>query len=323
MSYSAGGFVLPHTLVRRERWLDGFVGTGVPLVVAGQKVLPDQPVVRCARLTSSPRFMQQAPSIKGPEVHVELVPAALRGRVVEVTPRGSVFIESHVARLTGALGVGRSVAGIITIWQPDRRSASAVIPPGAILIVPDRLDFALLRQAEASGVAAIIAGSISLRDLEGFMHLDLIEMFVRDDFERTLPYLPPLTLLLTEGPGSLPMSPKIVAFLRQYEGSIALLSGHTSFRRHIYPELLISLTADQMSRLDISHRTDLPSIADLLPGVAVRVCAGEYAGVTGVIDYLFVYEQQFPSGIRARTARIRLDNASSITVPLSLLEHLN
>jgi hypothetical protein len=49
MAYPRGWSVIPQVLVRRERWPGGYRTKGIPLVLPGQEVWPDQPVLRVER----------------------------------------------------------------------------------------------------------------------------------------------------------------------------------------------------------------------------------------------------------------------------------
>ena len=154
----------------------------------------------------------------------ETIPAGLNGRVVEITRRGGVVIESRVAAVEGAIGAGNQVAGVLTMWQ----AGSGSIPPGAILVVPGPLNFVMLRQAMNSGIAGIVASSIALRDLEGFLQTDLVHLLASVDVDLAQAHLPSMTILLTEGLGTIAMPVRTVNLLSRYQGSIALLAGATS-----------------------------------------------------------------------------------------------
>ncbi|HLZ61207.1 MAG TPA: hypothetical protein VKR06_30010 [Ktedonosporobacter sp.] len=308
-------------VVKRERWPGGYGVQGIPLVYPGQEVIPDQPVLRLQPIEhveplAAPHLSLPSSSSGERAALIETIPAGLYGRVVDITHRGGVVIESQATVVRGAIGAGRQVAGVLTLWQPVEQGRQA-IPPGAILVVPGPLNFTLLHQALSSGVVGIVASSISLRDFEGFLRTDLLQLLNQRDSEGSLKHLPPLTLVVTEGLGIVTMPSHTMNLLSQHRGSIALLSGATSLRRRVFPELVIS------SPLQAVEQNDSPAPADqtMVPGVQVRVCGGEHAGVLGIITYLYVYQQSFPSGIRARAACLCLDDGSFLTVPLALLEY--
>lgn len=338
MTYPLSWSVIPHTVVRKERWPGGYKASCVPLVQAGQDVLPDQPVLRVERKAKAVEAVQTLPLLTLPSVtsgislkaiqteldaatrEIEVVPAGLRGRVIRVTPRGGVVIESQVAVVQGAIGAGNQVAGILTMWQPPNANrAPQPIPPGAILAVPGPVNFMMLRQAVTSGVVGIVASSIALRDLEGFLSTDLLELLNARDSELAQAHLPPLTVFLSEGLGNVAMSVRVMNMLSRYQGSIALLSGVTSVRQHIFPELIISLPKETQAVQGASPTTSTPSLS---LGAQVRICSGEREGTIGIIDYLFTHQQVFASGIRTQAVRLRLEDGSFVVVPLLHVERI-
>jgi hypothetical protein len=338
MAHSVGWPLVSQKLLQRERWPGRVRGYDQisPLVRPGQEVLPDQPVFRlerrdlveptqaASRLSLSTTGSMELQAIQAARFPAATpasltLPAGLHGRVVDLTRRGGIVIESRVALLQGKIGAGRQVAGVLTMWQGhSRESPPLVIPPGALLVVPGPLNFALLRQAQSSGIAGIIASSISLGDLEGFLRTDVIQLLDIPDSELAQSRLPDLTLLLTEGLGAIAMPTRIINLLSMYQGSIALLSGTTSLRYHLVPELLISLPSSQSGE---SPQDRHPNLA-LALGALVRICAGEEAGSIGVIDYFFVYEQKFPSGLYARALRIRREDGSLLMVPITHVQRI-
>ena len=168
------------------------------------------------------------------------------------------------------------------------------------------------------GVAGIVASSISSRDLEGFLGTNLIALINSMDSELAYESLPPLTLLLTEGLGTVAMPPRTINLLTRYQGSMALLSGMTFIHQSIYPELIISLPLQEIQQ---NWRPVLPD-PTLIVGARVRICSGSYEGAIGQIIYLYNYMQTFASGVRARAARVRLTDGTTLILPLFLLERI-
>ncbi|QBD79750.1 hypothetical protein EPA93_28735 [Ktedonosporobacter rubrisoli] len=332
MTYPLGWSLLTQTVVRRERWPGGNTAKAIPLVHPGQEVSPDQPVLRLEHagsissmqtlphlsLSAAPDKTGQGSSNNGTG-GTETILAGLYGRVVDITHRGGVIIESRASLLQGTIGVGNQVAGVLTMWHATSSGQlPRSIPPGAILVIPGPLNFALLHMAMNSGIAGVIASSISTRDLEGFLHTDLIRLIDCSHIEQALIPLPHLTLCLTEGLGTVAMPTRIMNLLSQHEGSMVLLSGTTSVREGIFPELIISLPSQENQQ---SFQPIQPDPTPVL-GAQVRICGGEREGTIGIIDYLFTYEQVFSSGIRARAARLRMEDGSALIVPITVVERI-
>jgi hypothetical protein len=309
MGYAPAGSVVTHIEVQRERRFAGYNARSFPLVYPEQEVQADQPVIRVELPQAAGQAQSGAPII---------VPAGLRGTVVKTTARGGVIIQTRAALVTGTIGAGQQVAGFLTPWQPAQSRPSPV-PAGAILVLPGQANFALLRQAVASGVVGVVAGSIDMRDLEGFLGLDIFDLLHAHHVDRVQARLPSLTLLFTEGLGSRPLSSPIFELLTRFQGSIALLSGTTSTRYALYPELLISLP-----EAETREGNWQPSTLDtrLRLGARVRVLSGPDAGTTGYIDYFFIHQHRFLSGVQGRAARLRLTDGSSLVVPIINIERI-
>ena len=343
MTYLLGWSVISQVQVRRERWPGGYKTRAVPLVSPGQEVQPAQPVMRLEHVgpvkapATVPHFsfpgVKDAPiGAGGQPAHSdapasdqyvgETLPAALRGRVVDITRRGGVVIESRVAVLQGAIGVGYQVAGVLTMWQAPGSGGGGEkqsVPTGVLLVVRGPLNSSMLREVLASGVVGVIASSIPFRDLEGFLQTNLLELINRIDVESAQAHLPPVTILLTEGIGIFAMPVRTINFLSHYQGSIALLSGTTSIRQGIFPELVISLPLVEIQQ----HWHPMRPDTTLSIGAQVRVCSGDHEGAIGTINYLYSHQQVFASGILARAALLRLEDGSMLTVPLSVIERIS
>ena len=59
-----------------------------------------------------------------------------------------------------------------------------------------------MRQALLAGVSGIVAGSIAIRDFEGFLRTDLLSLLDEKDVEQAQATLPAMTVLFTEGLGT-------------------------------------------------------------------------------------------------------------------------
>ncbi len=310
MAYQPGWSVVAQTVVKQERWpggyKSGFLVRGVPMVHAGQEVQPDRPVLR----------MEQAGIAVSGVSQNEIVPAGMHGRVVDITPRGGVVIEGQAALVRGTLGAGNQVAGVLNIVQGNMLDQQ--LPAGAILVVSGSLTFAMLRQALLAGVIGIVAGSITIPDFEGFLRTDLIQLLIDIDVEHAQANLPAMTVLFTEGLGAAPIAESVLNVLRQHQGSVVLLSGITSTRWSILPELILSFSPEEIQH----HWQPIQQDLSLTLGAQVRVCGGEYEGATGYIEYIFAYEQVFPSGIQSRAVQLHLDNGLSTVIPLTLAQRI-
>jgi hypothetical protein len=335
MTYPLGWSIIPQLLIRIERWPGGYKTRGSALVYPDQEVEANQAVIRLEKPDSQLAgfHARQKDMYSGVQQMDGMILAGVRGRVVEITSRGGVVIETRAAIIQGTIGAGNQVAGILTFWtssyglqpaSPGSVNTPVAVTPSfpigipTILVVPGPLNFAMLHQAINMGVAGIVASSISSRDLEGFLGTNLIALINSMDIELANERLPPLTLLLTEGLGTAAMPPRTVNLLTRYQGSMALLSGMTFIRQSIYPELIISLPLQEIQQ---DWRPVQPDTT-LTVGSQVRIRGGNYEGAIGQIIYLYNYMQTFASGVRARAARVRLADGTTVILPLFLLERV-
>jgi len=335
MTYPLGWSIIPQLLIRIERWPGGYKTRGSALVYPGQEVQANQPVIRLEKPDSQLAGLHatQKDIYSRIQQMNGIILAGIRGRVVEITRRGGVVIETRAAIIQGTIGAGNQVAGILTFWNSNyglRTSSSGPVNPPVgvtptlpistptILVVPGPLNFAMLHLAMNMGVSGIVASSISSRDLEGFLGTNLIALINSMDIELANEPLPPLTLLLTEGLGTVAMPPRTINLLTRYQGSMALLSGMTFIRQSIYPELIISLPLQEIQQ---NWRPVQPN-PTLIVGSQVRIRGGSYEGAIGEIIYLYNYMQTFASGVRARAARVRLADGRTLILPLFLLERI-
>lgn len=333
VSYPLGWSLTTRIGVRRERWPGGYDVKAIPLVSVGAHVEPDQPVmhlrkiegagvlVKVPRLSlpsaTEPRLPGTASSRLYPEG--ETIMAGLRGRVIAATGRGGVVIEGLAAIVAGTLGAGKQVAGPLVIWQAAGiAQEQEQLPAGAILVVPGPLNLTMLLQALNAGIVGVIASSISSRDLERFLRTDLIDLLNCANVNLLLAQLPLLTVMLTEGLGTVAMPTRTINLLNKYQGVTALLSGATSVSARSYPELVIPLSRQELAE---NQPSAMPDTA-LRPGALVRVCNGSYEGTIGEINYVFSHQQLFPSGIRTRAARLTLEDGSQLVAPLPVLERI-
>src|SRR5260370_5565095 len=148
---------------------------------------------------------------------------------------------------------------------------------------------------------------MSRREREDFLRANVIALINSNDVERAQAHLPSITLLFTEGLGTIAMPARTINLLRRYHGSIALLSGATSIRRSIFPELVISLAAREVQH---NWRPVQPD-PTLTIGSRVRICSGSHEGVTGEINYFLTHQQTFHSLLLRRAPPLAPTKAST------------
>jgi hypothetical protein len=293
MDYPSGWPAIPAANVRRTRALSG---GATPLVSVGDRVRPDQPLAERT----------------GPHGEREMVLAGLAGRVAHLTPGQSLSIEGVATVIHGIVGVGGTAVGPLHFLPRAESVAVVPLPPGTVLVFPGQAPLTLLQRAAASGVAAIIAASIGVRELEAFTRADMtaaLDGLIPEMAQLSLP------LVFTEGIGSFAMDSVTFQLLSQRVGDVALVSGATDPRRNLRPEVLLPLPLGS---------PPMPTPADdaIREGSHIRLIAGSARGRRGEVVHLFEQRQVVPPGLVVLAARVRLENGTSPVVPVAFLERV-
>lgn len=293
LTYPLGRPVVPATLIRRQRPL---LPGAAPLVAMGEQVRPEQPIAEVPAQQQGGR----------------VVLAGLAGRVVEIAPRQHITLEGVATLVHGIVGVGASVIGPLVMLPRGESLAVVSIPRGGIILFPQQAPLTLLQRAAAGGALGIIAASISARELEAFIRADLTAAL---DGLTTPSSFPPFTVVLSEGLGNLPMQPQIYHVLSQRINDTVLLTGTTNPRRNVRPEVLLPQPIGTPA-----HAVPLDSA--ITRGARVVVASGEYRGMRGEVVHLFARPQTIEQSMLFPCASVRLEDGSSVSIPLHTLDRI-
>jgi hypothetical protein len=291
LDFPLGRPVVPAAQIRRRR---GLPPTARPLVRDGDQVRAEQAIAEATGPTGAFSVL-----------------AGMPGTIAEVG-QDVISIDGQVAILQGVIGVGAVAVGPLALVPTSESPAVVHIPPGAILVYPQRVPLTLLQRALAGGAVGVIAGSAAALELEGFARMDLSA--VMDGLAGDATHVP-LTILLTEGLGDLPMQPALQAMVSARAGSTVLVDGATNPRHNVRPEVLLPA-------VPAASVVSLPADSVLISGARVRIAAGHYRGAVGVIAHLFAFPQPAETGQLLPSAQVRLEQGNTLVVPLALLDRL-
>src|SRR5690348_14714872 len=103
MTYPPGWSIIPYMLIQRERWPGGFHSKGSALVYPGQIVQADQLVMGLEKAEATSAELHRWQRVQ--DCHVQqrnqIGLSGISGRVIEITTRGGVVIESRAAIIQG------------------------------------------------------------------------------------------------------------------------------------------------------------------------------------------------------------------------------
>lgn len=233
-----------------------------------------------------------------------VVRAGLRGQVLSVIPEYGAVIAGIATEVLGRVGFGGEAQGAVVF----ARLPASPAWQGAVLIVTSPLTPELAQAARSAGVAGIFAASAVpalIADLTGVPCTALM------DGASIAPERWSLPIVLAHGFGTWDLRPELTQVLGSLAGQTGLLLAHTDIRRGKRPALIVPLAGSAVSQAEERH--------SLEPGTLVWVIAGQYTGAAGRVIRVLATRPTLPSGIRVRAARVHLDNALEVTVPLAHL----
>ncbi len=211
--------------------------------------------------------------------------------------KGEVLIRTQADVVHGVLGSGRERAGTLRFLVDNPSllvsSRQVSLDFSGQIIVGGSIVFAdALQKCVSLGIAAMITGGINAKDYRSISGGTL---------NTAKPHWTDVgvSLLVTEGFGSVPIGEDIYQVLKDYEGRFCILDGNT--------RVLILPTKDQNSMINI-RKTHLPAGAgiesvhpvttvNVKVGDRVRIVADGGFGQQGVVEFINQTPTLLPTGV--------------------------
>ena len=239
--------------------------------------------------------------------------AYVPGNVVDIDPEKSVTIESRGAFIQGIFGVGGERYGTIRMLDGGPRTVVGTkkIPDdaaGQILVGGTRPTLEALERAAELGAAGMVVGSIDDQTLTAYLGYEL-GMAVTGHEEV------PLTVIVTEGFGWLPLAERTHSLLRSLEGRAASINGATQVRAGaVRPEIIVARDDIEPGGGDRGAETGLRI------GAPIRIIRVPHFGVTAEVTALPPEPRPIETGARTRVLEARLPDGEIVTVPRANVE---
>lgn len=238
--------------------------------------------------------------------------AFISGKVVSEVPGSSVTVEAEGTLIQGIFGVGGERTGTILYLENhrgheiQRSHIQSLALKGKIICGGKTFSNDAINFAANSGSVGIFTGSITSEALEKFTGSALgISMTGDEEL--------PLSLIISEGFGSLPISERIDGILKLLNGKEASISGATQVRAGaIRPELIVT-----GSKLGAQQAVKQP-IFEI--GRKVRCLRAPHFGQIAEIVELPHVPQQIASGAVVRVALVKFNGTIKAYVPRANLE---
>ena len=254
--------------------------------------------------------------LREPPIPVE-VKAYTDGRVTATFPNEGVTVETYGTYIQGIFGIGGETIGDLTVVaespgdaltaeqiQPEHRDKILV---GGSLITTDAI-----QKAIQNGVKGIIAGGIDDADLRELLGYELgVAITGSEEIG--------ITLVITEGFGSITMAEQTFTLLKAREGMKTSINGATQIRAGVVrPEIVIPLVSDAAERVEEGKDGSMEGVLEV--GSSVRVIREPYFGKLGRVTELPVELQNLETEAQVRVLRVELENGEQTTLPRANVE---
>ena len=252
--------------------------------------------------------------------------ATVRGLVMEILPNQGVVIETPAAQVYGAFGIGKERAGVLRLLvtdpaEPirpeliDARSAYAIIMGGSGITA------AGLRRAMQEQVRGVIVGSIDEAELRAFLGWSSPASWRAGtggwNFPDATGTAPDLTLVVTEGFGTQPMSMPLFELLASHDRLEALIEGGTRLRTPMQrPRVVIPLST-RSSNVQLE-----PPRPSLRSGATVRLLDAAHLGQVGQVRSFSATPRRLASQVRVAAVDVALEDGTLIQLPRTDVEVL-
>jgi hypothetical protein len=244
------------------------------------------------------------------------VRAYIHGRIVQVDEGRGVIVESEAAFIQGIFGVGGERTGTLRVLgiSPDARVVADDIPnscTGLILVGGHSPSIDALRKASQLGAVGFVTGSIDDRTLQEYVGYDIGIALTGDEPIE-------MTLIITEGFGSMAINPRIIEVLSACEGAQASINGATQVRAGaLRPEIITRALGTDAGY----HEEAVQRPQGLEIGSTVRLIRVPFFGKRGTVVDLPRELVQIDTGAYARVAKVRLlETKQEVLVPRANME---
>lgn len=246
--------------------------------------------------------------------------AYIRGVVERVLPQEGAIVRCAGALVQGIFGVGGERLGALKVLVsgPDvvlDEMHFSEMHRGRVVVGGSGVRYEALRKAVEVGVVGIVCGGIVDTDLIRLLSELLQEPNYEIGVATTGQEPIPLTIILTEGFGYIPMAERTFRLLCQLEGEQASINGATQIRAGVIrPEVVVP-------RQDIAPQEETSwASGSLSIGTLIRLIRAPYFGKIGEVLELPIAPEPVESGAVVRVLRAKLEDGQVVTVPRANVE---
>jgi len=250
--------------------------------------------------------------LREPPIPVE-VKAYTDGTVTETIPKEGVKVETYGTYIQGIFGVGGETLGelvVITDSPRDELKAEQILPEhkDKILVCGSLVTTDVIQNGIKHGVKSIIAGGIDDADLRQLLGYELgVAITGSEELG--------ITLVVTEGFGSIAMAERTFALLKAREGMKTSINGATQIRAGVVrPEIVIPFVSDG----EVPDVEDTVGLLDI--GTPVRVIREPFFGKLGRVTELPIELQKLETEAEVRVLQVEFEDGEKSTLPRANVE---
>ncbi len=250
--------------------------------------------------------------LREPPIPVE-VKAYTEGIVTETIPNEGVTVETYGTYVQGIFGVGGETVGelVVAVNSPsDTLDVNQILPEhkGKILVAGSLVSTDVVQKGIDIGVNGIIAGGIDDADLRQLLGYELgVAITGSEELG--------ITLVITEGFGSIAMADRTFMLLKEREGMKTSINGATQIRAGVVrPEIVIPF----VSEAENQHSDVLAGILNI--GSPVRVIREPHFGRLGHVTELPIELQKLETEAEVRVLQVEFENGEKTTLPRANVE---
>lgn len=247
-----------------------------------------------------------------------VVKAYFAGEVTEVIPEEGVKIRTVATFIQGIFGVGGETGGeiVVVVDSPDDELLPSLIKPehkGKVLVGGSYMGIEAVRKGIEVGVAGLIAGGLSDKDLKAILGKDLgVAITGHENLG--------ITLIVTEGFGRIRMAQKTFSLLKERQGLRASISGATQIRAGVIrPEIIIPLGENELASKDVEE-LERKVTDGVSAGHPVRIIREPNFGMLGIVKRLIPELMVMESGTKVRVMEVTLNDGRDVIVPRANVE---
>jgi len=250
--------------------------------------------------------------VREPAMPIQVM-AYINGTVSEILDREGVVIETSGAFIQGIFGVGGERDGILKvvvdsgeeILTAEKIDASC---EGKIIIGGSLMTGPAIRKAHEVGARGIVAGGVIDKDLVEYLGFDIgVAVTGHENI--------PITLIVTEGFGNIPMAHKTYDLLKSLDGMHASINGATQIRAGVMrPEIIVPDDSVVVQEGAVND-------GEMEAGTLIRCIREPYFGQLAEVVDLPPELRVVETGARVRIMNIKLRNTGEVvTVPRANVE---